>query len=273
MVGERNVVEIVVFVVGVERAPGAVLALQSQDPFLRARDRRAVIDAADRAAARGPSPSPPPRCRRRRDNAGWRIGTPSRRAGHPAAARSSRLFTSSTCFGSSHCSALAHPRQRLAVAGLQQRMAGEPGVPDRRDAGLAIGLVGMHDQQLLDRAARDRPLRMIRRIAQRVEHHHAVRHRRIDRAEPVLAVEPLGRPRPPRASIARWRVPFGNIRLAQRAAGCRRRGRTRTTPRSAAAPSAPARASPADRETARRSGCSSDCAPAASAPSAPAAAR
>ena len=53
----------------------------------------------------------------------------------------------------------------------------------------------MHDQKLLDRAPRDRPLRMVRRIAQRVEHHHAVRHRRIDRAEAVLAVEPLADPR------------------------------------------------------------------------------
>ena len=53
----------------------------------------------------------------------------------------------------------------------------------------------MHDQQLLDRAPRDRALRMVRRIAQRVVHHHAVRHRRKNRAEPVLAVEPLADPR------------------------------------------------------------------------------
>ena len=49
----------------------------------------------------------------------------------------------------------------------------------------------MHDQQLLDRLSRDGALRMICRIAERVEHHHAVGHRRIDRAEAVLAVEPL----------------------------------------------------------------------------------
>ena len=35
---------------------------------------------------------------------------------------------------------------------------------------------------------------MIRRIAQRIEHHHAVGHGRKNRAEPVLAVEPLGHP-------------------------------------------------------------------------------
>ena len=60
------------------------------------------------------------------------------------------------------------------------------------------------------------------------------------------------------ASIARCRVHFGEHRLARRAADCRRRGRTRTAPRSAAAPSAPAQASPAARGTVRRSGHSSD---------------
>lgn len=38
MVGERNVVEIVVRVVGVERGPAPVLALQANNPFARARD-------------------------------------------------------------------------------------------------------------------------------------------------------------------------------------------------------------------------------------------
>ena len=40
---------------------------------------------------------------------------------------------------------------RLGVTGLKQRMRGEAGVPDRRHAGLAVGLVIMHDQKLLDR--------------------------------------------------------------------------------------------------------------------------
>ena len=67
------------------------------------------------------------------------------------------------------------------------------GVPHRRDAGLAVGLV------VLDRPAASRPTAramarcgMVRRIAERVVHHHAVGHGRIDRAQPVLAVQPLG---------------------------------------------------------------------------------
>ena len=46
VIGERDVVEIVIFVVGVERAPGAVLALHADDPFARARDRGVVVLAA-----------------------------------------------------------------------------------------------------------------------------------------------------------------------------------------------------------------------------------
>ena len=70
-------------------------------------------------------------------------------------------------------------------------MAGEPGVPDRRDAGLAIGLVLLDDEELLHRLSRNGALRVDRRIAEHVVHHHAVGHRRKDRAEAVLAVEAL----------------------------------------------------------------------------------
>src|SRR6185436_5716000 len=61
-------------------------------------------------------------------------------------------------------------------------------------AWLQIRLLGMHGQELLDRTPRGRTLRMIRWVAQRVVHHHAVGHRRIDRAEAGLAVEPLADP-------------------------------------------------------------------------------
>ena len=40
MIGEGNVVQIVVRVVGIEGAPAAVLALHADDPFDRAVDRR-----------------------------------------------------------------------------------------------------------------------------------------------------------------------------------------------------------------------------------------
>ncbi len=39
MVGERDVVEVIIFVVGVEGAPGTILALHPQNPFAGARQR------------------------------------------------------------------------------------------------------------------------------------------------------------------------------------------------------------------------------------------
>ena len=71
-------------------------------------------------------------------------------------------------------------------------MSGKRGVPDRREAGLAIGLVLADDEQLLDRPARRDETRIVRRIAERVIHQHRVRHGGIDRAKAVLAIEALG---------------------------------------------------------------------------------
>ena len=58
----------------------------------------------------------------------------------------------------------------------------------KKDAFLAL----MNDQELLDRSARDRAMRVTFRIAEHVEHHHAVGHGGKNGAEPVLAVEALG---------------------------------------------------------------------------------
>ena len=81
------------------------------------------------------------------------------------------------------------------AADFEQGVTGERGIPNRRDARLAIALVLVHDQKLLDRFACDRPLGMVFRIAKRVEHHHAVRHRRENGAETILTVESLRNPR------------------------------------------------------------------------------
>ena len=48
-------------------------------------------------------------------------------------------------------------------------------------------------QELLHRQPRDRAVRMILRIAERIEHHHVVGHRGEDRADAVLAIEMLDR--------------------------------------------------------------------------------
>src|SRR3712207_1623336 len=72
-------------------------------------------------------------------------------------------------------------------------MAGECGIPDRRYAGLAISFVVFDDEELLDRTPRDGAVRMVLAVAEGVEHHHRVRHGRIDGAQAVFSVQPLGR--------------------------------------------------------------------------------
>ena len=99
VIGERDVVEIAVVVVGIEGAPAAILALQTEQPFARARDGGIVGPVAAVGLARGPSPSRRPRCRRDRDNRRCCIETPSRPAAHSAAPRAQSPFTSSTCSG------------------------------------------------------------------------------------------------------------------------------------------------------------------------------
>ena len=71
-------------------------------------------------------------------------------------------------------------------------MAGQTGVPNRRQAGLAIRPVFLDHQQLAHTLPGDRRVRMIRRIPECVEHHHAVRHRRVNRPQPIVAVQPFG---------------------------------------------------------------------------------
>src|SRR5262249_21369228 len=77
---------------------------------------------------------------------------------------------------------------------LEQAMTGERGIPNRRNARLAIGLVLVHREELLDGSTRGRAFGMMLRITERVEHHHAVRHRRKNRAQTIFAVETLRHP-------------------------------------------------------------------------------
>ena len=65
-------------------------------------------------------------------------------------------------------------------------------VPHRRDAGLAIGLVLLDHQQFLDRSPRRPDLRIVAGVSERVEHQQRIHHRRKNRAEPVLSIQPLG---------------------------------------------------------------------------------
>ena len=102
-----------------------------------------------------------------------RTGTPSRRAAHRDACTAQSPTTSSTCFGFSQSRPWFAARSRLLAAGLEQGMASERRVPDRRNAGLAIGLVARRSTSSLSidsRATTTR--RIVGRIAEHVVHHH-----------------------------------------------------------------------------------------------------
>ena len=97
-----------------------------------------------------------------------------------------------TCSGSSHSSAAATGGAMCFARRFHQRVGGERRVPHRRDAGLAIGFVVLDDEKLVDRGEDLDHLGIRPRSAERIEHHRRIGHGRIDRAEPVLAVQALG---------------------------------------------------------------------------------
>ena len=191
VIGKGNVVEVVIDVVGVEGAPAAILTLQSHGPLGAARhglviaiaraelapraihghddDRRIVqIRIMGVAILEGPT-------------AGTHLGAPL----GPIALHLQllqRLQPGEPTPRGGHCLLGAH---------LHHGVGDERGVPDRRDAGLAVGLVLADHQKLVDRATGDGAMGMLRRIAQRVIHHHGIRHGGVDRAQPVLAVQAL----------------------------------------------------------------------------------
>ena len=73
-------------------------------------------------------------------------------------------------------------RQGLLAAGFDQGMAGQRGVPHRRNAGLAIGLVLADHQKLVEPLSRHGARRIIRALAEHLVHHHDIGHRRVNRA-------------------------------------------------------------------------------------------
>ena len=68
----------------------------------------------------------------------------------------------------------------------------ERGIPHRGKARLAVGLITLDHKKLLERGARNGEVRVVGRIAKRVEHQHRVGHGRENSAKPIVAVEPLG---------------------------------------------------------------------------------
>src|SRR5262249_12280826 len=188
MIGEWNIVEIIIFVVGVEYAPAGIDALHADDPLTRARNcagiaalprvlhavkrhryHRGVVDVGIMRIGILKRPAARPHIRPLRD---------------PVAAHIQNLFRNEPIEA-----ALGLFDGR--AADLDERMASKPGVPDRRDAWLRVNFVIMHAEQLLDGSARDRAPWVVRADAKRIEHHDGVRHGRINRAKPVFAVQAL----------------------------------------------------------------------------------
>ena len=139
MVGERDIVEVKIVVVGIEGAPAAILALQA-DVHSRPRSIAAGSACRQRRAAPGPSPSPPPRCRRRPGNTDLHIGMPNRQAALAAGSRPSRPRRRAPAAACSHCRPAARARRGLR-ADFKQSVTGQSGIPHRRNAGLAVGFV------------------------------------------------------------------------------------------------------------------------------------
>ncbi len=186
VIGEGDVVEIVVGVVDIEGSPAAIAALHADEPFRRAGDRFAIfrsvqpverqchhrsiveigvmrIGVLERPTA-GPKPGP-------------RHGPIAGEIGHLAAQQPFE----------------AAPRRfARGTSGLEQGMRSKPGVPDRGEAGLAVAASRLQHQQFAQRGAGNGDSWIARRHAETVEHHHRIGHRRVDAAEPVLAIEPRG---------------------------------------------------------------------------------
>ncbi len=185
VVGERDVVEVKMSVVGVERAPAAIPALHPDHPGAGTLDRvrvgRIAIAVQQHPDHGGvvhirvmivvvlKSPAPRRRIRPRRRPVADRVGDLP-------------LAKPGTC------------RIHARVGGtlrLGHGMTRETRVPDRRQAGLAESPLRFDDQQLANCGPGGRGGGVVGRIAQRVEHHHAVRHRRVDGAQSIRAVQPL----------------------------------------------------------------------------------
>ncbi len=188
MVGERNVVQVVLRVFRLERTPAAVAALHADHPFARPRygfaidlgmrerrramhghdHHRRVVDVRVVVVVVLECPTARPHIRTARN---------------PVAAHVENLQRT-------------QPREPalggllgMRLASFEQRVRHERGVPDRRQTRLAICFVILDDEQLVDRLASNRAIRVIGGITEHVVHHHRVRHGRENRAEPVFAVQ------------------------------------------------------------------------------------
>ena len=77
------------------------------------------------------------------------------------------------------------------ASGFEKAVGGEPRIPDRRHARLAVNLIVGFEEELIDGIAGDRAVGVALGDSQRVEHHDAIGHGRENRAKTVFPVQPL----------------------------------------------------------------------------------
>ena len=125
MIGEWDVVEVIMRVVRVECSPPTIATLHSHNHSRPARSTRGI-----RLPLPDPLPSPQPRCRRHRGSTDWRTERPSRRAGHQAACRP---ITSEVedLFGREPLKRLPNWPADALLPNLEQGVAGQRSIPDR----------------------------------------------------------------------------------------------------------------------------------------------
>src|SRR5262249_7972232 len=182
--------QIVMRVVGIEGAPTAIAALHADDPLGCALDRRPIALAV--AAIE------------RHDNDRGVVEIGIMRVlileGPAAGADAGALLRPATdgrepLLADKPVEALPRRALRLRRAGFEQGMRDKRRVPDRREAGLAVGALWiLEHEKLLHRLARGDDVGMIRRVAEAVIHHDGIGHGGGGGAAAVRAAQSLPGP-------------------------------------------------------------------------------
>ena len=178
-------VQIEVGIVRIERAPAAILALHSDDPFDRPVQSFPEFGIAGPVERHGHD-------RRIVDIRIMIVRIFEGPATRPQARPAARPVT-----GHIENLAIGHPLHRLVhgiafarLSGFHHRLHGQSGVPHRGQAGLAIAPLVIEDQKLANGRLRGQQVGMILRVTQPVEGHDGVRHGRKNTAQPIVAVQP-----------------------------------------------------------------------------------
>src|SRR5271165_3713465 len=190
VIGERDLVEVVAGVVGVERGEAAVLALHSDQPIERAAN---ALGIARRISRLMHGPHDHGRVVEIRVVAVRELKSPTA----PGQAAALHLPVSGLIEELPGLQPVERSNRRVGrggVAGLLHRQSRERGVPDRRDTRLTVRARRTYHGQLLQGSFCGDAPRVVRRITQDHHRFQGIDHRRKDGAEAVFAVQPLEHP-------------------------------------------------------------------------------